>query len=394
VVELRAKQDAAEKRFESASAETSRKRTEFASRVSSLRATIEGKEKELGLRKEELRGREKRAKELEKDVKEALARINSLKREAAGEQEELGKISAKVSGISKECEGLMERMKGYESEITDLSRQRTEKRIEIDKLNKDMGQLEVKKATAATRLEDIRAEFVKYQDAEFIEGAKKDELNRIIGEAEQAMASMPNVNMAAIEMYDKKKAEIEGVEEKLATLGEERKAILGMINEIEQHKKDAFFRTFDAVSENFRKMFGYLSIGDGYLYMDKPNEPFESGLYIKIKRVDKNKKVTEHAIDGLSGGENSLVALMFIFALQFFKPAPFYILDEVDAALDKDNSKNLAQLVSRMAADTQFILVSHNDQVMSKADTVLGVAKVGGVSRIVGVKLEPKENAA
>ena len=393
VLELRAKQEAAERKFESASAETSRKRTEFASRVSSLRATIDGKAKELEIRKGELRGREKRAKELEKEAKDSLARINELKRQAAGEQEELGRLEEKVAGVSKACESLMERMKEYEKELVELGRQRGERRMEIDKLGKDMGQLEVKKATAATRLEDIGAEFVKFQDAEFLEGVKKDELNRMITESEGTMASIPNVNMAAVEMFAQKKAEIEGVEGKINKLGEERKAILDMINEIEQHKKDAFFKTFYAVSDNFKRMFGYLAIGEGHLYMDKPDEPFESGLYIRIKRVGKDGKVIEHSIDSLSGGENSLVALMFIFALQFFKPAPFYILDEVDAALDKENSKNLTQLVSRMSEGTQFIIVSHNDMVMSSARTVLGVTKVGGVSKIVGVKLEHNARA-
>lgn len=394
VLELRSKQEAAERKFESASAETNRKRTEFASRISSLRATIDGKGKELEIRKEELRGREKRAKDLEKEAKDALARINELKRQAVGEQEELGKLEEKVAGVSKACEGLMERMKGYESELVELGKQRGERRMEMDRLNKDMNLLDVKKATAATRLEDIRAEFVKYQDAEFLDGVKKDELNRMMAEAEEVMDAVPNVNMAAIEMYAQKKAEIEGVEGKINKLGEERKAILDMINEIEQHKKDAFFKTFYSVSENFSRMFGYLTIGEGYLYMDKPNEPFESGLYIRIKRQGKDGKVTEHSIDSLSGGENSLVALMFIFALQFFKPAPFYILDEVDAALDKENSKNLTQLVSRMSEGTQFILVSHNDMVMSSAKTVLGVTRVGGVSRMVGVKLEHNAGAA
>jgi len=123
--------------------------------------------------------------------------------------------------------------------------------------------------------------------------------------------------------------------------------------------------------------------------LDDPNEPFESGLYIKIKRGNNN-----HSIDSLSGGENSLVALMFIFALQFYKPSPFYILDEVDAALDKENSKNLMQLVSGMAKSTQFIIVSHNDVVMGGADVVLGVTKKEGISKLVGIKLEQNKGEA
>jgi chromosome segregation protein len=93
-------------------------------------------------------------------------------------------------------------------------------------------------------------------------------------------------------------------------------------------------------------------------------------------------------LDALSGGEKTLVALMFIFALQLFKPAPFYILDEVDAALDKPNSKNLADLVAKMSKDSQFILVSHNDVVMANSDSVIGVTKSGDISKLVGLRLK------
>jgi chromosome segregation protein len=383
--EMTGRAELASKKLESESEEQDRKKAELLSKLSSLRATQEGMIKEMEIRKRDLREKESRCKEIEKTRKEDSARINELKRQVVGEKEEVARLEEKVSGFSKEIEEFFERIKNYEKELQEMGKQRGEKRIEFDKLNRDLGQLAVRKATVATRLEDVRAEFVGYREFEFLEGVKKDDLIRMISEAEQIISSMPSVNTAAIEMYDKKKAEIEGVEGKIATLGEERRAILEMIAEIEQHKNDAFFKTFYSVSDNFVKMFSYLNIGDGFLYMDKPNEPFESGLYIKIKRGNK-----EHSIDSLSGGENSLVALMFIFALQFFKPAPFYILDEVDAALDKENSKNLAQLISRMAIDTQFILVSHNDIVMSTADSVLGVAKAGGVSKIVGVKLEQK----
>jgi len=386
LAELMGKADLAAKRLESETEEQGRKKAELVSRISTLRATLEGMTKELDMRKRNIREKDTRCKELDKEKKDDLARISELKRQISSDQDEIARVEEKVTGYSKEIEALFEKIKGFEKELQEMGKLRGEKRIELDKINRDFGQLAVKKATAATRFDDVRAEFESYKEFEFLEGVKKDDLMHMIGEAEQIISSMPSVNTAAIEMYDKKKAEIEGVEGKIATLGGERMAILDMISEIEQHKNDAFFKTFYSVSDNFVKMFSYLNIGEGFLYLDKPNEPFESGLYIKIKRGNK-----EHSIDSLSGGENSLVALMFIFALQFFKPAPFYILDEVDAALDKENSKNLAQLISRMASDTQFILVSHNDIVMSTADSVLGVAKIGDVSKIVGVKLEQKK---
>jgi chromosome segregation protein len=390
ISEIKEKLDSETKRFEAESIATNKKQKDLASLLSSARATYEGKINEHEIRKREIREKEARAKEIEKERKDSLAKITELKRQMNNEQDELSALEEKVSGYSKEIEALFAKIKSFEEDLQLLGKQRGEKRIELDKFNKDLNQLEVKKATVSTRLEDVASEFSDFGEFEFQEEMKKDELMKIVKESEQIIASMPNVNMAAIEMYEKKKGEIEGVEEKIEMLGLERKAILEMISEIEQHKKDAFFKTFFEVSENFKKMFTYLSIGDGYLYLDKPNDPFESGLFIKLKRKGKDGKIHEHSIDSLSGGENSLVALMFIFAMQFFKPAPFYILDEIDAALDKENSKNLAQLISNMAKNTQFILVSHNDIVMATADSVLGVTRVAGVSKLVGVKLESK----
>jgi chromosome segregation protein len=385
IEKLKQSLETATKKYEAKSAETNRQKTELASKISELRATVEGKINEQQIRRRELNEKQKRIKEIEKEKKEGNEKISELKNQVKDDSQELAKYEEKISSYSKEIEKLFATIKGFEEELKELGKARGGKRMELDKLNKDLNQLDVKKAPVSTRLEDMSAEFSGFSEFEFLDGLKKEELMATIKESDQIISSMPNVNMAAIEMYDKKKAEIEGVGEKITKLEEERKAILEMISEIEQHKKDAYFKTFYEVSENFKKMFSYLNIGEGYLYMDKPNDPFESGLFIKIKRNGK-----EHSIDSLSGGENSLVALMFIFAMQYFKPSPFYILDEVDAALDKENSKNLAKLISGMAKDTQFILVSHNDVVMSNADTVLGVTKVDEVSKLVGVKLEGK----
>ncbi len=376
--QLRVAEEGAKKHME----ESGRKRTDLASSVSSLRATIEGKMKEIELRRKDCTAREERVKQLEKDGKALVHSISETRRQLNTSHEELTKLESEISSASKDIEKLFERMKSYEDEFKALGQKLGEKRGEIDKLNKDLNQLTIKKTTATTHFDDIKAESVNYQDAQMLE-VKKDELNRMVNESERTLAELGNVNMAAIEMYDRKKQEIEEAEERIARLDIERQAIMSMIAEIEEHKKEAFFETFQAVSDNFSGMFKHINIGDGHLYLDKPATPFESGLFIKIRRNNR-----EYALDALSGGEKTLVALMFIFALQFFKPAPFYILDEVDAALDRPNSKNLADLISRMTGDSQFIVVSHNDTVMSSADSVIGVAKVGVASKLVGIKLK------
>jgi len=362
--------------------ETTRKKTELTAHISSIRATVEGKRRELEIRKNELFRREEQAKMNEKEKKDLIDNISELKKSINNEREELSKNEEKVSSTSKMIERLFERMKEYELELQAIGETRGKLKIDLDKFNKDMNQLEVKRAVADTRLLDINAEFSGYREFEELE-IKTDELQEMVKNAEQIISSLVNVNMAAIEMFDRKKIEIDELQKNITTLDGERKSVLQMIEEIDTRKKGAFYEVFDAVSDNFRKMFKYIKVGEGFLYLDNPNEPFESGLHIKLKRMNH-----EHSIESLSGGENSLVALMFIFSLQFVKASPFYILDEIDSALDKENSKNLAQLLQSMSENSQFIVVSHNDYVMALADAILGVTRIDGVSKLVGVKLE------
>ena len=124
--------------------------------------------------------------------------------------------------------------------------------------------------------------------------------------------------------------------------------------------------------------------GEGTLILDEPENPLESGLSVKVRGIHDKK---DKYLDSMSGGEKSLIGLMFIFALQMHKPAPFYILDEAEAALDKENAKKFAEFIQKMSKNAQFIVVTHNDSVLTNADIVLGVSKGKDGSKIVGVEL-------
>jgi len=379
---LRERLDAAESEFRKQTEEGSKRRADASAAVSSLKAKAEGRQSERSLRMRECESKRERMERISRDEKEALARINEVRARIKEEEAELAQTEEKMTSASKEIEELFGNMRALEEQLQEAGKRRGQVRLELDRLAKELNLLTVKKATVSTRLEDIKAESDSFADARMLD-LPKEELLRMVAESERLLAGLGNVNMAAIEMFDRKKAEIDEVEGKIGKLDTEREAILGMISEIDEHKKDAFFETYEAVSDHFSKLFKYINVGQGHLHLSDPANPFESGLFIKLRRNNH-----EHVLDALSGGEKTLVALMFIFALQLFKPAPFYILDEVDAALDKPNSKNLSDLVARMAGDSQFIIVTHNDTVMSNAESVIGVTKADGTSKLVGIKLK------
>ena len=168
------------------------------------------------------------------------------------------------------------------------------------------------------------------------------------------------------------------------SLGKEKTDVLTLMNEIESKKKEHFMKTFERANDNFQNIFGTLfTKGKAYLELENPGNPFEEGLSIKVKLAG-NRFMD---IKSLSGGEKTLTALSFIFAIQEYQPASFYILDEIDAALDKQNSDILSKLIRSYADRAQYVVISHNDAIISEADTLFGVSMKDGVSKITSLKI-------
>ena len=124
---------------------------------------------------------------------------------------------------------------------------------------------------------------------------------------------------------------------------------------------------------------------EGDLKLTNQDIPLESGLLIDVKT--KGEKMQN--IDAMSGGERTLTALAFMFAIQLYSPAPFYAFDEADAALDKENSLKMGNLIAEISEQSQFISVTHNDTITKKADQIIGVALTkDSSSSVIGLKLK------
>lgn len=145
-------------------------------------------------------------------------------------------------------------------------------------------------------------------------------------------------------------------------------------------------RTFDVIDNNFKNFFTTLTSkgAEANLVLENQEDPFVAGVRINVK-ISGSKFLD---IRSLSGGEKTLTALAFIFAIQEHEPASFYVLDEVDAALDKHNSEKLAKLIRKYSDKAQYIMISHNDNVVSEADVLYGVSmNEDGVSQVVSLKI-------
>ncbi len=244
----------------------------------------------------------------------------------------------------------------------------------------------IENARVNAELSAVTNEFSQYTNVQLIEDKSEEELKKSIQNFERTIATIGNVNMKALEIYDIAEKEYGNLIEKKDSLSKEKGDIMNLMQEIEGSKSDLFKQTFDVVNKNFQDIFLKLSSkGQAYLELENQEKIFEEGLKIKVKLT--GDKFLD--IRSLSGGEKTMTALAFLFAIQEHEPASFYILDEVDAALDKKNSTLLAKLIKQYCDRAQYIVISHNDNVLTEADVIYGVSMKPevGISQVVSLKM-------
>jgi chromosome segregation protein len=157
-----------------------------------------------------------------------------------------------------------------------------------------------------------------------------------------------------------------------------------LIGEIEEKKTGVFMKTYDHLSSKFKDIYSNISTkGEASLLLENTEKPLEGGVDINVK-LNGNKKLD---IRSLSGGEKTLAALAFIFAIQEYNPASFYLLDEVDAALDKHNSEKLSGLIANYSGAAQYIVISHNDAIITEADQIYGISMNEGITKVTSLKI-------
>ena len=264
--------------------------------------------------------------------------------------------------------------------------------IIMNKKNEQSKQVEIrlntfslKNAEVVARLSALNQEFEQYHGVKIDTSKSEEALKDDIAKFRRIKENIGNVNMRALEVYEQVEKEYNSLFEKKEKLQVEKDDVMKMINEIELKKKDLFMGTFNVTNENFQKIFRLLSTkGEAYLDIENEENPFAEGINIKV-RLTGNKFLD---IRGLSGGEKTLTALAFIFAIQEHEPASFYVLDEVDAALDKHNSEKFGKLIAKYAENAQYIIISHNDHVISEAENLYGVSmNEHGITNVVSLKV-------
>ncbi len=328
----------------------------------------------------------------EKIIKQNEKYESEFNEEIEGLEKKICEDSKRLSEKEKQEEVFHSKFKELFSKRTKENESIQRDEIKIDSILENVRQIEIKNNGISLELAKVNAElagleqdFEQYEGVKLITNRGEDELKREINRFERLKDQMGSVNMKSLEIYEAVVKEYEALIEKKTKIETEKDEILNLMAELDQKKSGLFMQTFDAVNENFQKIFSDLSKkGKAFLQLEDPKNPFEAGMSLKVK-ISSNKFLD---IRSLSGGEKTLTTLAFIFAVQEYRPASFYVLDEVDAALDKHNSEKFSHLIRNYCNNAQYIIISHNDSIISEADSLYGISMADhGISKVTSLKI-------
>ena len=306
-------------------------------------------------------------------------------------EKDLAALEAQIIELGKNLVELQNLRQNIQDDLLKAQNSKNLIQNEIERIVEQIESSKVRRAEIEPQFKEVHDELKeKDVDVNSIEPSSMstDEITSKIQKLQKKMDELGLVNMRAIDAYEEVISRQNELKEKLDTLEKEKQEIQNRMTGYENLKKETFLNTFNAVNAYFMEIFADLTDGSGRLILENPDNPFLGGLTVEGQQ--KNKK--NQKLAGMSGGEKTLMALSLVFAVQRYLPAPFYALDEVDAALDGFNVERIARMISAQSKKTQFVVISQRSQMIESADRMIGVTqKDKGVTKISGVKLQKEE---
>lgn len=355
------------------------------SKIDSIRQELEFKSNQLA--------------DLSKQVEESNSQLTESGRQIDETSVELQELEQSLIQMLRDKEAEEKNLNEADQEYYNLRNKLAEKESElrlkqrskegIDHiLNEIKDKLTELKLQLAGMKERLSVEFKVDLDAIIDEPRTSDtpleELNEKSERMKKRLENMGEVNPTAVEAFTEMKKRYDFIVEQKDDLVNAKESLMQTIQEVEATANQQFLDTFNRTRENFQKVFKALFTEEDTadLIMVDPENPAETGIDI----VAKPKGKRPSSIGQLSGGEKTLTATALLFAIYLIKPAPFCILDEVDAPLDDANVGKFTNMIRKFSENSQFIIVTHNKMTMSAVDIIYGVTmQEAGVSKLVPV---------
>ena len=330
-------------------------------------------------------------------LEESLAALARRSEACRAEIESIRKAKADSrAGIeAKEAEirsKTQERLKCQQAETEALARARTSADAR-EEMGREMARLAERKAAAESEYDATAAKLwdeyqltVSQAEELCVEFDSLPALRAQVADVRSKIRALGNVNVSAIEEYREVKARYDALSAQVADVEGSKNELTRMIAGLSGRMKEIFTDSFRAINENFGRIFAELfGGGSASLVLEDESEVLSCGIGIRVAppgKVIKN-------LEALSGGEQALVAISIYFAILAVNPAPFCILDEIEAALDDANVSRFAQYLRRVSDKTQFIVITHRRGTMEAANVLYGVTmQEDGVSKLLKLDLD------
>ena len=321
--------------------------------------------------------KERLIREREKSLETAGDRTEEINRKITETQAENLELERKSNEIRESIKQLNAQKESFGAEKIRLEERQKTAQSSYDKIITDMAE--------QYELYPSEAEKLVIPDADTADITMK--LNNV----KQKIRSLGTVNLSAIEEYKEVSERYEFMSSQLSDINSSKRELEKLIDELTETMKQKFSESFKEINDNFKRIFVELfGGGKAELVLTDPEDVLESGIEINVAppgKVIKNLSL-------LSGGEQAFVAIAIYFAILKIKPAPFCILDEIEAALDDVNVSKYAQYLRNFTDTTQFITVTHRRGTMEEADVMYGVTmQEKGISRLLKMEQPPMEEA-
>jgi chromosome segregation protein len=317
---------------------------------------------------------------VEKEVETALQDREALK-------QELVELERSRVELSKSVFSAREESKKFTSQIDDIDKELRKLDTEYEQVDRLFNQLQLNVQTSNLQLEQYRNQLKLLGYDQPVEATQKqvEDAQASIRMMQLELERIGAVNQLALSHYDEQISRYKELSIRMNELEKEKQAILQFMDEIEHKKRKVFMDAFEKINQNLQRYFSKVTGGGtAALKLENIEEPFSGGIDMMVQFINKPFIV----VSGASGGERSVAAVAFLFALKEFTPASFYILDEIDAHLDAFHVSKLADLLLEESDKTQFIVITLKPEMVNKAQRVYGVYGQNGVSNVISMKFQ------
>ncbi len=376
----------------------SKKREELSTKLQDIRLQIVTKQKDIETLRTEIEiakstgsNQDNRIKELNAEIEVIEANNIRLENKIADIKETINNLRQKIADDNAHIEALNNQRDELEKRSVELRQLERDKNSERELASNEYSRLEERKINLQKQFDDIIAKlWDEYEltrseaQAQAVEIEDLSAAKARLAELKQKIKALGNVNVSAIEEYKEVSERYEFMKAQVDDVENSKKEIERLITDLTKQMKDVFVVSFAEINKNFTATFKELfGGGTASLELSDPENILTSGIDIIVHPPG---KIVVH-LEALSGGEKALVAIALYFAILKVRPAPFCVMDEIEAALDEVNVDRFAQYLRNLTDSTQFILITHRRGTMEEADVLYGVTMQDeGISKLLELR--------